>query len=194
MSDNLIKIILWGSYNDLLCFPQSHLDGRKCHLILNYISLLHDFIITLSHVTQASGIAISDGVIEHYNSIRVRQAGTEAGQRLKLVVMCLSKDQKSIVVDEENCLKVKDVGNSDVLKKILSKLPTNECRYALYDCSYVSKESVKEDLVFILSYEAFCISLINLLLQSRDGLCSMWLFGCNENISSVNHAISMSSF
>lgn len=99
----------------------------------------------------ASGIAISDEVIEHYNSIRVRQAGTEAGQRLKFVVMCLSKDQKSIVVDKENCLKVKDVGNSDVLKKILSKLPTNECRYALYDCSYVSKESVKEDLVFILS-------------------------------------------
>ncbi len=124
-------------------------------LNLNSISLLHDLSFILSHVTQASGIAISDNVIEHYNSIRVRQAGTEAGQRLKLVVMCLSKDQKSIVVDEENCLKVKDVGNSDVLKKILSKLPTNECRYALYDCSYVSKESVKEDLVFILSYEAF---------------------------------------
>ncbi|KTG40207.1 hypothetical protein cypCar_00027480, partial [Cyprinus carpio] len=99
----------------------------------------------------ASGVAISDDVIDHYNSIRVRQAGTEAGQRLKLVVMCLSKDQKSIIVDSENCLKVKDVGNSDVLKKILSKLPTNECRYALYDCSYVSRESVKEDLVFILS-------------------------------------------
>uniref|UniRef100_A0A673LN53 Cofilin-2-like n=1 Tax=Sinocyclocheilus rhinocerous TaxID=307959 RepID=A0A673LN53_9TELE len=64
---------------------------------------------------------------------RVRQTGTEVGQRFKLVVMCLSKDRKSIVVDVENCLKVKD------------------CRYALYDCSYVSMESVKEDLVFILS-------------------------------------------
>uniref|UniRef100_A0A673LQB7 Cofilin-2-like n=1 Tax=Sinocyclocheilus rhinocerous TaxID=307959 RepID=A0A673LQB7_9TELE len=93
----------------------------------------------------------NDEVVDHYNAIRVRQTGTEVGQRFKLVVMCLSKDRKSIVVDVENCLKVKDVGNSDVLKKILSKLPTNECRYALYDCSYVSMESVKEDLVFILS-------------------------------------------
>ncbi|XP_016147976.1 non-muscle cofilin 1-like isoform X2 [Sinocyclocheilus grahami] len=99
----------------------------------------------------ASGVAISDEVVYHYNAIRVRQTGTEVGQRFKLVVMCLSKDQKSIVVDVENCLKVKDVGNSDVLKQILSKLPTNECRYALYDCSYASMESVKEDLVFILS-------------------------------------------
>ncbi|XP_073689918.1 non-muscle cofilin 1-like [Garra rufa] len=99
----------------------------------------------------ASGVAISDEVVDHYNSIRVRQAGTEAGQRLKLVVMCLSKDQKSIVVDEANCLKVKDVGNTDVLKKVLSKIPTDECRYGLYDCWYANKESVKEDLVFILS-------------------------------------------
>lgn len=147
-----MRFIQWSA----LCFPQSHLDGRKWHLKSNCIVITSAcFVIILSHVTQASGVAISDDVIDHYNSIRVRQAGTEAGQRLKLVVMCLSKDQKSIIVDSENCLKVKDVGNSDVLKKILSKLPTNECRYALYDCSYVSRESVKEDLVFILSYEAF---------------------------------------
>ncbi|XP_026079381.1 non-muscle cofilin 1-like [Carassius auratus] len=99
----------------------------------------------------ASGVAISDEVVRNYDLIRVRQAGTEAGERLKLLVMCLSKDQKSIIVDDANCLKVKDVGKTDVLKKILSKIPTDECRYALYDCSYVSKESVKEDLVFILS-------------------------------------------
>lgn len=140
----------------MICFMFSSKSSGWKKMLSNCIVITSAcFIIILSHVTQASGVAISDEVIEHYNSIRVRNMGTEAGQRLKLVVMCLSKDQKSIVVDKENCLKVKDVGNSDVLKKILSKLPTNECRYALYDCSYVSKESVKQDLVFILSYEAF---------------------------------------
>ncbi|KAK2896900.1 hypothetical protein Q8A67_011388 [Cirrhinus molitorella] len=99
----------------------------------------------------ASGVAISDEVIKHYDLIRVRLHGTEEGERFKLVVMCLSKDQKSIIVDEENCLKVKDVGKTDVFKKVLSKIPTDECCYALYDCSYVNNESVKEDLVFILS-------------------------------------------
>ncbi|XP_043111026.1 non-muscle cofilin 1-like isoform X2 [Puntigrus tetrazona] len=71
----------------------------------------------------ASGVAISDEVI----------------------------NQKSIVVDHDNCLTVKDVGTTDVLKKILDKFPPKDCRYGLYDCSYVNKESVKEDLVFILS-------------------------------------------
>ncbi|RXN10579.1 cofilin-2-like protein [Labeo rohita] len=99
----------------------------------------------------ASGVAISDEVIEHYNSIRVRQVGADAGQRFKLVVMRLSDDKKSIIVDSENCLKVKDVENTDVLKKVLSKLPVDDCRYGLYDCRYENKESVKEDLVFILS-------------------------------------------
>lgn len=100
----------------------------------------------------ASGVAISDDVITHYDLIRVRLQGTDEKARLKLVVMRLSDDLKTIIVDEKKCLKVKDVEHEkDVFKKIISMLPSEECRYALYDCKYTNKESVKEDLVFIFS-------------------------------------------
>lgn len=107
------------------------------------------------YVTQASGVAIHDEVIEFYNLIKVRRQGEEEKERYKLVVMRLSEDLKNIVVDHNNCLKVKDVANTgDVFKTVISKLPSKECRYALYDCTYETKESVKEDLVFIIKYEA----------------------------------------
>ncbi|XP_067242668.1 non-muscle cofilin 1-like [Chanodichthys erythropterus] len=100
----------------------------------------------------ASGVAIHDEVIEFYNLIKVRRQGEEEKERYKLVVMRLSEDLKNIVVDHSNCLKVKDVANTgDVFKTVISKLPSKECRYAMYDCTYETKESVKEDLVFIIS-------------------------------------------
>lgn len=136
------------------------------------------------YVTQASGVAISDEVIVHYDLIRVRRQGDEEKERFKLVTMRLSEDQKSIIVDHQNCLRVKDVENTgDIFKTIISKLPPKECRYALYDCSYETKESVKEDLVFIFSYEA----LVTHTDQSNVvGLCYVWLFGCANNISYIN--------
>ncbi|XP_077092687.1 non-muscle cofilin 1-like [Siphateles boraxobius] len=100
----------------------------------------------------ASGVAISDEVVTHYEAIKVRFQGANEKERFKLVIMRLSEDQKSIIVDHENCLRVKDVENTgDVFKTVINKLPSKECRYALYDCTYMNKESVKEDLVFIFS-------------------------------------------
>ncbi|XP_066536087.1 non-muscle cofilin 1-like [Hoplias malabaricus] len=99
----------------------------------------------------ASGVAISDEVITHFEKIRVRLQGSEEKERLKLVIMRLSEDQKNIIVDHQASLKVKDVcDEDDVFKKVVSMLPAKDCRYALYDCSYATKESVKEDLVFIM--------------------------------------------
>lgn len=91
-------------------------------------------------------------MVTHYEAIKVRFQGANEKERFKLVIMRLSEDQKSIIVDHENCLRVKDVENTgDVFKTVISKLPSKECRYALYDCTYMNKESVKEDLVFIFS-------------------------------------------
>lgn len=99
----------------------------------------------------ASGVAISDDVITNYEKIRVRLQGSDEKERFKLLIMRMSEDQKSIIVDLESSLKVKDVEKEDnVFKKIISMLPENDCRYALYDCTYETKESLKEDLVFIM--------------------------------------------
>lgn len=102
---------------------------------------------------QASGVTISDEVVEHYNKIRVRHHGSDEKERLKLVIMCMSNDQKSIVVDHSSTLKNKDMENEkNAFQKIVSMLPPKDCRYALYDCTYETTETQKEDLVFIMWY------------------------------------------
>uniref|UniRef100_A0A4W5LPA5 ADF-H domain-containing protein n=1 Tax=Hucho hucho TaxID=62062 RepID=A0A4W5LPA5_9TELE len=61
--------------------------------------------------------------------------------RLKLVLFKISDDGKCIIVDEDNFLKVKDLnGEEDVFRKIVNMMPTEDCRYALYDCSWESKD------------------------------------------------------
>ncbi|XP_065152533.1 non-muscle cofilin 1-like [Paramisgurnus dabryanus] len=99
----------------------------------------------------ASGVLINDEVVIHYNQIKVRRQGEEEKERLKLLMMRVSEDLKEIIVDHDNCLRKKDFENvPDVLQLITSKLPPKECRYCLYDCTYESKGSLKEDLVFIM--------------------------------------------
>ncbi|XP_026873129.2 non-muscle cofilin 1-like [Electrophorus electricus] len=99
----------------------------------------------------ASGVAISDEVVKHFEQIRVRYHGSEEKERFKLVIMRLSEDKKSIVVDHKCSLKIKDLEKeADIFKKIISMLPDCDCRYCLYDCFYKTKESSKQDLVFIM--------------------------------------------
>ncbi|XP_010898740.1 non-muscle cofilin 1-like isoform X1 [Esox lucius] len=99
----------------------------------------------------ASGIAVHDDVVLTFDKIRVRLQGADKQEQLKLVLFKISDDGKCIIVDEENCLKVKHLENEDdIFKKIVSVMPKEDCRYALYDCSWESKDSPKEDLVFIM--------------------------------------------
>ncbi|KAF5898776.1 cofilin-2, partial [Clarias magur] len=98
----------------------------------------------------ASGVLISEEVVQVYNNMKVRCQGTDEKERYKLVIMRLSDDQKSIIVDYNSSLKVKDVeGVQNVFQKVVSMLPPKDCCYGLYDCKYQTKESQKEDLVFM---------------------------------------------
>ncbi|XP_055797928.1 cofilin-2-like [Salvelinus fontinalis] len=99
----------------------------------------------------ASGIAVHDDVVHTFDKIRVRLQGADKQEQLKLVLFKISDDGKCIIVDKDKCLKVKDLnGEEDVFRKIVNMMPTEDCRYALYDCSWESKDSPKEDLVFIM--------------------------------------------
>ncbi|XP_076830384.1 non-muscle cofilin 1-like [Brachyhypopomus gauderio] len=99
----------------------------------------------------ASGVAISDEVVQHFAEIRVRSLGCDEKERYKLLIMRLSDDHKSIIVDHECSLKIKDLDDEDdIFKKVISMLPECDCRYGLYDCTYKTKETLKEDLVFIM--------------------------------------------
>lgn len=126
-----------------------------CVCILYMIDVIMNHL-CYTFVLQASGVAISDDVVKHYELIRTRRQGEEERERFKLLMMRVSDDQKSIIVDLPNCLKNKDVENAaDIFEAVIGKLPPKECRYCLYDCHYVTTQSVKEDLIFIMWYETF---------------------------------------
>ncbi|CAB1432167.1 unnamed protein product [Pleuronectes platessa] len=102
----------------------------------------------------ASGVKVTDDVIAVFNDMKVRKAQAneeEKRKRKKAILFCLSKDLKSIVIDDEQEILQGDVGTKiqDPYSHFVNMLPTNDCRYALYDASFETKETKKEDLVFI---------------------------------------------
>ncbi|XP_048712807.1 cofilin-1 isoform X1 [Caretta caretta] len=101
----------------------------------------------------ASGVAVSDGVIKVFNDMKVRKASTseEVKKRKKAVLFCLSEDKRNIILEEGKEILVGDVGETvdDPYLHFVKMLPESDCRYALYDATYETKESKKEDLVFV---------------------------------------------
>ncbi|XP_033830059.1 cofilin-1 [Periophthalmus magnuspinnatus] len=102
----------------------------------------------------ASGVKVTDEVIAVFNDMKVRKAQAnedEKKRRKKAILFCLSKDLKHIVLDEGNEILQGDLGVTvqDPYMHFVSMLPLKDCRYALYDATYETKETKKEDLVFI---------------------------------------------
>ncbi|KAM9355596.1 cofilin-2 [Pholidichthys leucotaenia] len=101
----------------------------------------------------ASGVQVKDEVIKVFNDMKVRKSSTpeEVKKRKKAVLFCLSDDQKNIIVEEGKQILVGDIGDTveDPYTAFVKLLPPSDCRYALYDATYETKESKKEDLVFI---------------------------------------------
>ncbi|KAI1237766.1 Cofilin-2, partial [Lamprotornis superbus] len=101
----------------------------------------------------ASGVTVNDEVIKVFNDMKVRKSSTpeEIKKRKKAVLFCLSDDKKQIIVEESKQILVGDIGDTveDPYTAFVKLLPLNDCRYALYDATYETKESKKEDLVFI---------------------------------------------
>lgn len=88
--------------------------------------------------------------------MKVRKSSTsdEVKKRKKAVLFCLSDDKKKIIVEEGKQILVGDIGETvdDPYACFVKLLPLNDCRYGLYDATYETKESKKEDLVFIFWY------------------------------------------
>ncbi|KAG8126266.1 putative Bromodomain adjacent to zinc finger domain protein [Naja naja] len=97
--------------------------------------------------------SVNDEVIKVFNDMKVRKSSTseEIKKRKKAVLFCLSADKKQIIVEEAKQILVGDIGVTveDPYIAFVKLLPLNDCRYALYDATYETKESKKEDLVFI---------------------------------------------
>lgn len=80
--------------------------------------------------------------------VRKAQASEEEkGKRKKAVLFCLSDDKKRIIMETGKEILQGDEG--DPYLTFVKMLPPDDCRYALYDATYETKETKKEDLVFI---------------------------------------------
>nr|XP_043874256.1 cofilin-2-like [Solea senegalensis] len=105
----------------------------------------------------ASGVTVNDEVIRVFNDMKVRKSSTqdEVKKRKKAILFCLSDDKKKIIVEEGKEILVGEIGETvdDPYISFVKLLPPNDCRYGLYDATYETKESKKEDLVFIFWYE-----------------------------------------
>ncbi|XP_029454803.1 cofilin-2 [Rhinatrema bivittatum] len=101
----------------------------------------------------ASGVTVNDEVIKVFNDMKVRKSSTaeEIKKRKKAVLFCLSDDKKEIIVEKAKQILVGDIGSTveDPYGSFVKLLPLNDCRYGLYDATYETRESKKEDLVFI---------------------------------------------
>ncbi|KAF4104736.1 cofilin-1 [Onychostoma macrolepis] len=98
----------------------------------------------------ASGVTVDENVLTIFNDMKVRKAHAneeERSKRKKAVLFCLSEDKKHIIMEEGSEILQGDEG--DPYLKFVKMLPPNDCRYALYDATYETKETKKEDLVFI---------------------------------------------
>lgn len=102
-------------------------------------------------VPQASGVTVNDEVIKVFNEMKVRKYQEKVNLRKKAVLFRLSTDMKKIIVEENKEILQGDIGETveDPYSYFVKLLPPNDCRYALYDATYETKESKKEDLVFI---------------------------------------------
>ncbi|XP_059561464.1 destrin isoform X2 [Myotis daubentonii] len=111
----------------------------------------------------ASGVQVADEVCRIFYDMKVRKCSTpeEIKKRKKAVIFCLSADKKCIIVEEGKEILVGDVGVTitDPFKHFVGMLPEKDCRYALYDASFETKESRKEELMFFLCFFIFGISL-----------------------------------
>ncbi|CAI9556312.1 unnamed protein product [Staurois parvus] len=74
----------------------------------------------------------------------------DKSKRIKAILFCMSDDKKTIIPEEGKEILVGDVHHAcDPYKHFVEMLPPNDCRYALYDCCYETKESKKEELIFV---------------------------------------------
>ncbi|XP_067831640.1 cofilin-2-like [Heptranchias perlo] len=102
----------------------------------------------------ASGIKVCDGVVDCFNNMKVRKSCSqeEIKRRKKAILLRVDDAMEKIILYPGKEILVGDVQAgivADPFQVFISMLPVNDCCYAIYDASFETKETKKEELVFI---------------------------------------------
>ncbi|KAB0354517.1 hypothetical protein FD755_023055 [Muntiacus reevesi] len=98
----------------------------------------------------ASGVQVADEVCRSFYDREVWKCSPpeEIKKRKKAVLFCLSADEKCIIV--EGGKEMMTLTMTNPFKHFVGMLPEKDWCYALYDASFETKESRKEELIFFL--------------------------------------------
>ncbi|CAH2253257.1 cofilin-2 isoform X1 [Pelobates cultripes] len=91
----------------------------------------------------ASGVRVDDSVIQLFQEMKLMRSGKKA------VFFGFSKDEKFIIVEKGKEILSRDC-NGDFFSRLKSMFPETKCSYALLDIDYITGESKKQDLIFVL--------------------------------------------
>ncbi|XP_078284003.1 cofilin-2-like [Rhinoraja longicauda] len=102
----------------------------------------------------SSGVKVCDSVVNCFTNMKVRKTCTKAEvlKRKKAIMMILNDTNEMIVLDETREILVGDVQQGvikDPFQHFLNMFRKGQCCYAVYDASYETKESKKEELIFV---------------------------------------------
>ncbi|XP_018415053.1 PREDICTED: destrin-like [Nanorana parkeri] len=90
----------------------------------------------------ASGVQVDDSVTLLFQDMKLKKCGKKA------VFFGFSSDEKYIVVQEGKEILSDDCAN--FFPRLKALFPENKCCYALLDIHYVTGESKKQDLIFVM--------------------------------------------
>uniref|UniRef100_UPI00398F7042 cofilin-2-like n=1 Tax=Pristiophorus japonicus TaxID=55135 RepID=UPI00398F7042 len=102
----------------------------------------------------SSGISVCDEVVTTFNKMKVRKSCSQEEQkkRKKAVLFRISDNKEKIILYEHKEILIGDIQEGkvvDPLQTFIDMLPQDDCCYAIYDASFETKETRKEELIFV---------------------------------------------
>uniref|UniRef100_A0A4W3HHX9 Cofilin-2-like n=1 Tax=Callorhinchus milii TaxID=7868 RepID=A0A4W3HHX9_CALMI len=98
----------------------------------------------------ASGVQINGKVLSVFAEMKVHKTSEDVKKRKKFAIFKLNDEKTEIIYDEENVLLFGQMDeDTDGFQLLYDTLPTNDCRYAIFDVCYENKESKKKDLILL---------------------------------------------
>ncbi|KAM3605744.1 uncharacterized protein V6R79_003902 [Siganus canaliculatus] len=94
----------------------------------------------------ASGAKVTPKAMEVCQNIKVVKCETDPLDRIRLLRFGFNEEGN---IDVMECYKEKDLGEKDAFLILQKMTAETECCYLLYDCNYETKETKKNELIFM---------------------------------------------
>ncbi|XP_056419601.1 destrin [Hyla sarda] len=94
---------------------------------------------------KASGVRVDDSVIYLFQDMKCTNPRKS---NKKVAFFCFSSDEKSIIVDPDKEILIDD--NTNFFPRLKAMFPLDKCCYVLMDIHYITQETGKDELIFVM--------------------------------------------